>query len=222
MIENLKLVIFDMDGLMFDTERRYCEACEELMLKCGIASDIRAVYEVVGTSLEIDMKRFNLSDRPDEEVKKLLQQAAMQAFEDMCANGVPIKKGLPELLEELKDRKITKVVATSTEIARSGRLLKAAGVWNQLAFVVTGEEVERGKPAPDIFLEACKRAGVSPEEALVLEDSINGARAAAAAGICCIVVPDINEPTPDVTESAYRIVDSLLDVVEILREEDRE
>lgn len=75
MIKNLKLVIFDMDGLMFDTERRYCEAGEALMRKQGIASDMRAVYDVVGTSLEIDMKRFNLSDRPDDEVKQFLKQA---------------------------------------------------------------------------------------------------------------------------------------------------
>jgi len=222
MIENLKLAIFDMDGLMFDTERRYCDAGKAMMEKHGIASDMDAVYDVVGTSLGIDMKRFNLSGRPNEEVLKLLRQAGREAFEDMCENGVPVKKGLQDLLEELSRRGIQKAVATSTEIARSGRLLKAAGVWEQFGIVVTGEDVERGKPAPDIFLEACRRGGVSPKEALVLEDSINGARAAAAAGIRCIVVPDIKEPTPDVAESAYRVVESLRDVVTLLREGEKE
>lgn len=217
MIENLKLAIFDMDGLMFDTERRYCEAGGRMMEKHGIPSDIQAMYDVVGTSLPVDMKKFNLSHRPDEEVRKLLDQAVDEEIEEMCRSGVPIKKGLKELLRELNGRGIPAAVATSTEIACSGRLLRAAGVWEQLDFVVTGEEVERGKPAPDIFLEACRRAKVLPENALVLEDSINGARAAIAAGIRCIVVPDLKQPTPDVAAGAYKIVESLLDVVELLR-----
>lgn len=108
------------------------------------------------------------------------------------------------------------VVATSTPFERASRLLKAAKIYDLLDFVITGAEVEHGKPAPDIFLAACAKANISTDKALVLEDSINGGRAAKAAGIRYIIIPDINQPTADVADTAYAVLDSLQCVANLI------
>lgn len=170
----------------------------------------------MGTALPIDMKKFNLSQHSDDDIRQMIFNAVDIAREDMCENGVPIKKGLYELLNKLSEKRIPMVVATSTPIKWSGRLLRAAKVWERFKFVITSQEVENGKPAPDIFLKSCEIAKVAPENALVLEDSIPGAQAAKAAGIPYIIVPDINPPTKKVAQAAYMVADSLLDVVKLI------
>lgn len=216
MLDNLELVIFDMDGLMFDTERRYCIASEEACAKEGIKIDIQVLYDAIGTYDPIDMRKLNQSNRSDEEIEAITNKSYWDAIEDMVTNGVPIKKGLYELMDKLESKNIRMCVATSTPIKISGRLLEKADVMKRLSFVVTGAEVEHGKPAPDIFLLACAKAGVSTDKALVLEDSIHGGRAAKAAGIRYIIVPDIKQPTADVAEGAYAVLNDLNGVADLI------
>ncbi len=213
---NLKLAIFDMDGLMFDTERRYCDDTALLFKKNHIPIDMQALYDVIGTSLPIDMKKFNQSSLPDSKLHALMSQVVMDAVDDMCQNGVPVKKGLFRLLNALSAAGIQMAVATSTERSRAERLLRAAGVFPFFSFLVTGAEVAHSKPAPDIFLETCVRGKAEPGEALIFEDSVNGGRAAKAAGIPYIIVPDINPPTADVRESALAVLPSLSDAIPLL------
>ncbi len=216
MNQKLKLAIFDMDGLMFDTERRYCDDAELLFGRLGIPIDMQALYDVIGTALPIDMKRFNQSCHSDEEVHRLMSQATADAVDDMCQNGVPVKKGLCELLQALSAAGVRLAVATSTERSRAKRLLRAAGVLDYFDFVITSADVSHGKPAPDIFLHACQLGHAAPEEAIIFEDSVNGGRAAKAAGISYIIVPDIKQPTDDVREGAFAVLPSLYEAVSLL------
>lgn len=185
------------------------------MKQLGVKIDIGIMYAAIGSS-EFDADNFFIEIPDGVDAHSTLNSIVPSAVEDMCTNGVPIKRGLMELLKTLRENKIEMAVATSTPISISGRLLKAAGVYDEFSFITTRAEVERGKPFPDIFLKACETAGVAPENALVIEDSNNGGRAAAAAGIKYIIVPDVNEPAPDVASGALAVVDSLLDVPKIL------
>ena len=215
-MSNVKFVIFDMDGLMFDTEKKYADDMEKYLTQNGVKCDVDVLWEIVGTTAPLDMDRFNLSDLPHEEVDKMCHDAYLWSNEDMLTNGVPVKKGLFNLLDAIEAKGLGKCVATSTPIEVSGELLKKAGVYNRMNFVITGKEVAHGKPAPDIFLEACRRAGVKPEEALVLEDSINGGRAAKSGNIPYVIVPDVIYPSKDVEEGAFRICKDLDEVIDLL------
>ena len=133
------------------------------------------------------------------------------------AGGIALKPGLVELLEYLALHEIPAAVATSSDREYAGFSLKAAGLdERRFALVVTGDEVENGKPAPDIYLEALRRLGVKPARSLALEDSDAGILAAARAGMISVLVPDLKPPSPAAREAAFRVLTSLHEVVPLL------
>ena len=131
---------------------------------------------------------------------------------------MPHKPGLVTFLEYLHARRVPRAVATSTATAIATDLLERAGVRHHFTVIVGGDQVERGKPAPDIFLAAATRLGSPPDECLVLEDSGPGIRAAAAAGMRPILVPDRSEPAPEVRQLAYAVVGSLADAQSVIEQ----
>ncbi len=205
-----------MDGLMFDSEPVYLNFQLRNLEEHGIAYDASALTETIGTYQPVDYHRLNRSDQPDELVKKIADEGYYKAIDFLLHENVPIKEGLIELLDVLDQRKIPYCVATSTPLRISGKMLEKAHLSDRLAFIVTGEQVKHGKPQPDIFLKAIEIAGVRKQEALILEDSINGATAAHNAGIPYIIIPDMKKPTPEVSKPAKAVLKSLLDVRELL------
>lgn len=211
-IKNVKMVIFDMDGLMLDTEQCYYYGVKEMCEKKKIKVDMSVYRAVIGTSGAIDMEKFNKSNYPDDVVEKMVCQYVEKRRIELCEEGVATKKGLHKLLNTLNESKILKVVATSTPKSIAKKLLERVGIEKEFSFVISTEDVKKGKPAPDIFLLACKMAQIPPERSLVLEDSEPGAKAAKTAGIPYIIVPDINYPGKEVAETAEMIAESLIDV----------
>ena len=130
--------------------------------------------------------------------------------------GVPLKEGLPELLEYLKGQDIRMAVATSTQQSLAEKMLKIAGVYEYFDAVAYGNKVKRSKPFPDIFQKAAEDLGVPMRECLVLEDSPNGIRAGAAAGCKAVMVPDLMEPTDELQTLTAAIVPDLFAVVPLL------
>ena len=130
----------------------------------------------------------------------------------MLHGEVPTQPGLHELLDYLDDAGIEKVIASSSEVHMIDVMTKNAGIRDRFSAIHGGDQVEQTKPAPDIFELAWSNLGVSKEETLVLEDSINGVLAAHAAGISVIMVPDTVEPTDEVRDKALAVLDSLADV----------
>ena len=118
-------------------------------------------------------------------------------MDEYLKTTVPKKKGLDELLAWLKARGLPAAVASSTYRSLVERNLRTAGVEEYFRKVVTGDQVEHGKPAPDIFLLAARQLGLAPGNCLVLEDSFNGVRAGAAAGCVTVMIPDLSQPTPE-------------------------
>ncbi|MFW6343122.1 MAG: HAD family hydrolase, partial [Sediminispirochaetaceae bacterium] len=118
-------------------------------------------------------------------------------------------KGAVELISSLRSREVAVALASSSSLSVIERNLKSAGMLDMFSTVVGGDEVEQGKPAPDIFLRAAERAEIDPKECVVFEDSNNGIRAAHAAGMRPVMVPDIKAPEEEVRTMVYRIYSDL-------------
>jgi HAD superfamily hydrolase (TIGR01509 family) len=181
-------VLFDMDGLMFTTEKCYFQANQELLGRRGqvYSEDLmrRAMGSLGLESMKIFIQEFSF----DEDPQALLEERTMLVKKTIRESAEPCK-GLFTLLEKLERCKIKKAVATSSRKMLVDLLLEKFGLFNRFDAIVTGEEVERGKPAPDIFLLAAKKLGVEPRETIVLEDAPKGIAAAKAGGFFAVLVP---------------------------------
>jgi HAD superfamily hydrolase (TIGR01509 family) len=213
-MEQLKLVIFDMDGLLFDTEWPSYLALKEVMEKEGYEFLLEHYKQLIGLTHDhstLVMQKLYGSDF------QYNNEAYRKRFNEILdTDGLMIKSGAEQLLDWLDRKGLKKCIASSSSRETIGRYLKKAGLESRFDLYVSGQEVPFGKPHPDIFLEACKRANEAPESAIVLEDSLNGLKAAHAANIPCIVVPDLIEPNEEFTEKAFSIVSDLEEVINII------
>ena len=216
----IKYAVFDMDGTLFDTERLFKEAWYQASEKMNLFDVERIYNSITGTSLDTTREIFEkeYGDSADFDV---FIEDRMNIFLDMIREDVPIKKGCFELLDFLRAQGIPCAVATSTHISITGSNLKRTGVDKYMDAVVTSADVEHGKPAPDIFLEAAKRIGACAEECIVLEDSNNGIRGAYAAGMMPIMIIDGVQPADDVKDKIFAKCDSMLDVIDIVKRENK-
>ena len=210
-----KLVIFDMDGLMLDTEPLAIAgwevaACElnitipdELLIKMiGISRDLGKVYmlEALGPDFEYDTAHKIMRKEIDRHIEK---------------HGISVKPGLIQLLDKLDELGIKKAVATGTTYKRALDKLELANIAHRFGTIIGGDMVANSKPAPDIFLKVAEICNIAPKDCIVLEDSNPGAEGAVRAGMSVIVVPDLVPPTDLTREQAYAICDSLHDVCEM-------
>jgi HAD superfamily hydrolase (TIGR01509 family) len=214
----LKAVIFDMDGLMLDTESLARKAWFQTMREFGYPLTDDIYLQVLGTTGARTRRIFQEAfgdDIPVEAMYAHKQALLDQAIE---AGQVVVKPGLMPLLDQLEAWRTPKAVGSSTAKALVLKKLGAVGLAKRFDAIVGGDEVAHGKPAPDIFLDASRRLDVTPAGCVVLEDSDNGVRAAHAAAMRVIMVPDLKPPADDVIPLAHRIVPTLLDATAVLRE----
>lgn len=215
----VSLVIFDMDGLMFDTERLSLWAWEKAGKDFGY--EITPNITIGATGLDARdivlyfKKHFGVSF-PFFDIQKL---ESKYFNEYIMKNGVPVKEGLYDLLDFLKANSILKAVATSTYRKLAEECLSLANVKDEFDLIVCGDDVEKGKPEPDIFLKAAKVLNCSPNECIVLEDSENGLKAASRAGMHPICVPDLKIPSKEVQKLIFKQLDSLIQVKSFLEKE---
>lgn len=204
-----RAVIFDMDGLLLDTEVLAARAWDEAAAALGVTFDRALTLRLVGRNFRdcSDLVHAHYDARyPAAEVLARWHDT-YDAI--VSREGIAVKQGARELLAWLAARKLPRAVATSTRRERALAKLGDARLLPHFHAVVGGDEVERGKPAPDIHLEAARRLGVSPACCVVLEDSEPGVRAALAAGMTAIMVPDLVRPSPDVLALAPLVMGSL-------------
>lgn len=207
-----------MDGLLLDTESIAFAAFKET---CG--------HFKIGDRKELFMKCIGANQTLGEKIlmKCLPKRVDFQSFSSIWyANyrkrihrkPLPLKEGALNLLNHLSSRQISAAVATSSKTETAVEKLQNTGILHLFKVVVGGDQVERSKPYPDIFLKTAERVGVNPTECLALEDSENGVRAAVAAGMTVIQVPDLVPPSKALIELGHTILKSLNDVTVYLSE----
>ena len=212
----LKAVIFDMDGLMIDTENVTYQCYQEVLKTMNLEMTKAFYTTLLGRTMEATRRAmFDQygEDFPIEEVAKKVHQLMDEQF---AREGVPLKDGLVELLTYLKEHHYKTMIATSSRRERVNALLTDNGILNYFDDVICGDEVEHGKPAPDVFLNACQKLNVQPSEALVLEDSEAGIQAAYDAHIPVYCIPDLKQPGKEYAQKTQGVLTSLLDVITIL------
>lgn len=213
------ICIFDMDGTLFDTEPISYTAWQAVCRPRGYEIPETLFRSVIGMDNRRIIQLFSEffgKDFPYEEIWK--EKTAYQ-LEYYHTHPVPCKPGLMQCLEFAKTQGIQCAVASSSPRSQIEYLLEKATIAPYFQIVQSGEDVVHGKPAPDIFLLVCQRAGIAPENALVLEDSQNGILAADAAHIPSIWIPDLVQIAPEVQQKAWRICHSLADVPALFQEE---
>ncbi len=202
-------VLFDMDGLMFDSERLILRAWQRAMADYGYEASEEVFLASVGTTVESTNRLLRAAYGPDFPLHATNDRTGEYVWQEVEEQGAPCKPGLHALLDYLEARGVPKAVASSSERASIDRLLAAAGLAGRFAATAAGDEVMHGKPAPDIFLLAAQRLGVEPARCLVLEDSNPGAQAAHAAGMAVVIVPDIKPPAQATVDLAAAVLPDL-------------
>ena len=211
-----KLVIFDMDGLLFDTEKLFMETQAPILEKYGYKQrkeNYVKTLGIAGETLKRTLYDIYGSDYPDEIISNETRKQVNYIIEK---NGVQIKPGIKELLQALFAANIPCVVASSTKTEIVLKYLKRAEIDKYFSFVIGGDKVNESKPNPEIFLKAWKSVDVPLKAALILEDSENGLLASKNANIPSICIPDLKYPEPEYESIPAYIVETGLDVIDIL------
>lgn len=211
-------VIFDLDGLLLDTEIISKRAWTEAALEFGFSISDPLYENVIGIT-EIDtMAIFTHALGNDFPAKKVNKRRLEIINEIIDREGVHIKPGYNQLISYLNARKIKKAIATSSSYEFAVKKMKKAGILTDLDFFSTGDKVARGKPEPDVFLDAAKGLGINPSLCIAFEDSDDGTTAATRAGMKVFVVPDLKIPNQESNKNAYRIIKKLDDSIPLLDE----
>ena len=217
-MREIRAVVFDMDGLMLDTEPIYKRAWQAASAELGHCLEEGFYATFVG--------------RPNDDCERLLLERFGAEFPlerfrarwrelwdaDATANGIQTKPGLPELLAVLDTLKIPFAIATSSEAAETAFCLRAAGLEGRFPVRVTRDQIVHGKPAPDIYLEAARRLRTDPAQCVALEDSEAGILSASRAGMVPLLIPDGTPPTVTASITAFRVLPSLFGACDTLRD----
>lgn len=215
MKDSITAVLFDMDGIVLDTEKLYTRFWQEAAKELGYpmtreqALGLRSLSRGAGLA---KMQSY-FGEEVDYSAIRKKRIELMDAFIEQ--EGVEIKPGIHELLEFLKERGVKTAIATSSPIERTVLYLTAVGLQNSFDELISGYMVERGKPAPDIYLYAAAKLGVAPCNCMVLEDSPAGILAAHRAGCFPVMIPDQDEPDEETTRLLYAKVENLQAVISL-------
>ena len=208
----MKAFIFDMDGLMFDTERVFIGAWDYAGERMGLGKAGYMVMRTLGMNTEACNQAWRDEFGADVDIPALWNYSREYLEDYYSRYTVSAKKGLHELLTYLRSRGFKLAVASSTRKAKVEHNLTSANVRSYFDVVIAGDMVEKSKPEPDIYLRAAAELGVEPAACMALEDSRNGLLSAHAAGMQVIMVPDLWQPDDEVKTFITGPFESLLDV----------
>ena len=210
----MKAFIFDMDGVIFDSERLYIECCIEVAKELGMERIVETCHRCIGVTTDVT-RAILLETYQDAELVERFREQSVALVRSRIRDGfLEMKPGVRELLDCLRDLGCRMAVASSTRTDIVEKELSDAGLRGYFSAVVGGDQAQRSKPNPDIFLKAAELLGEKPDNCVVIEDSFNGIRAAKAAGMTAVMVPDQLEPDEEIRTLADHILLSLLDVKE--------
>lgn len=210
-------IIFDMDGVLIDSERQSNEGWLWAAGQLGVDMPMWLIDSFKGAPAELCCKFFDDYYKGVIDYWEAKELRTQHVYKIRETEGIPVKKGVKDIFEYIRNYGLKCAVATSTRRESAEKTLHEIGVWDYLDAVVYGDEVEHGKPEPDIFLRAAKAIGVNPSEAVVVEDSINGIKAGYAADMRVVHIPDTIAIDDDIRKLTYMVcadLNGLIDVVE--------
>lgn len=213
----IKAVIFDMDGLMINSEVVTFECYQKVLEEMNHTISREFYVTLLGKNVAWGKARFQEEygeEFPFDEVIKKVHAMMAHRFK---TEGIPLKPGLVELLTYLKENNYKTIVATSSNRTRVDQILSHSGLTQFFDDSICGDEVTQSKPNPEIFVKACGKLGVATDEAVVLEDSEAGIQAAHGGNIKVICIPDMKYPEPQFVEKTTKIVNSLHDVIDYVK-----
>ena len=213
-----KAVVFDMDGLLLDTEKLLIKFWIQAANEAGFpmtretALSLRSLHR----SFAIPFLKETFGEDFDYLKIRSRRMELMSGY--LSENPLELKKGAEELLGYLRESGIPAAVCTATDIERAANYLKRAGIYGFFTDIVCAANVEKGKPEPDIYLYCAEKLGMNPSDCIALEDSPNGVRSAAAAGFKTIMIPDLSEPDDELMHLIYAKAESLSEVIGIIKD----
>lgn len=203
----IKGVIFDMDGTLFDTETLFQNEWNHIASEMGVTLPANFKYEICGTSgepMDRILEKYYHVDKGTP-IQKLCKARVIE----LLKKEVPLKPGVESILSFFQEKNLPMAIGSSSPLPLIRQNLEVTGLTPYFQALASGDEVERGKPSPDIFLLAAEKLGVPPSECLVFEDSPNGIRAASNAGMIPILVPDIMPITDEIRKQCAHIFKTL-------------
>ena len=214
--QSLHPVIFDMDGVIFDSERLLLESWKMVADRYGIPDIEATLARCLGVSVDVSRQIYFDRYGPDFPLDNYKVETRAY-FRSQCPNGhPPVKEGARELLAALRARGVPLALASSTRLVTVRRELDEAGLLPFFDAVIGGDTVAHSKPDPEIFLTAASLLDAAPADCWVIEDSFNGVRAAHAGGMHPIMVPDLLPPDAEMEEKAEIIVKDLFEAMAYL------
>lgn len=208
-------VVFDMDGLLIDSEGLVREGMIQAATNLGFTMSIPLCASMIGLPEAQGIRKIREHFGPDFPLEGYLAEERRQ-IDLLLTEGIALKTGVLEILDHLDQRALPRAVATSSSRRSAREHLTHNGIFDRFDAIVAREDVEHHKPNPDPFLKAAALLGVAPRNCLALEDSHNGVRAAHAAGMMTVMVPDLLEPTDEMHDKCVLIAESLHHVLELV------
>lgn len=212
----MEAVIFDMDGVIFDSERLVYEGWKALSVKYGFDNLDEIYMKCIGVNSATCRQIYLDFYGEDFPYDKYRQERSDDYHARYSGGRLPMKAGVEELLKYLKETGYKIAIASSTRSALVKEQIEDAGLMKYFDVIVGGDQVKKSKPEPDIFLKAAELLVVKPENAYVIEDSYNGIRAAKSAHMRPIMVPDMVQPDEEMQDKAWKICDSLKDIITLI------
>ena len=210
----IKAVLFDMDGTLIDTEKYYRRFWPLAMAEFGYHLTDEQVLSMRSLGRPFAPARLKAWFGEDLDYYAIRARRTEMMEKQLEKDGISLKPGAVEILEELKRRGIPAAVATATPLERTEKYLNLTGIRPYFSKIISATQVKEGKPSPDIYLYACEQLGLLPEECMAVEDAPNGILAAYRAGLKVVMVPDQTQPTKEDKKYLYACVDRLDELAE--------
>lgn len=210
-------LVFDMDGLIFDTERIVKQSWDDVGKDLGIPDMGEHIFRTIGFNRERRAVYFRENIREDFPAEEFSERTRRRFYEIAETEGVKIKPGARELLEYGKQNGFKIALATSSRRAYAEQLLKDAGLYEYFDGFVFGDMVTHSKPDPEVYMRACEQIGLSPKQCTAFEDAPAGVCSAHAAGLCTCMIPDLVEPEEPVRQLADYVFRSLHEAIGMLK-----
>lgn len=208
---SVNAIIFDMDGVLIDSERMISECWKKVAEYHNILNIDAAINGCVGLNKTDTKLFFHKLYGDDFLFDKFNEETSSMFKNEISEHGLPMKPGVIEILSYLKEQKIPIGLASSTRLESVKKHMKQLGLFDYFQIIIGGDMVVHSKPDPEIYSIACKKIGQKPSLCIAIEDSPNGIRSAVAAGMKAVMIPDLIQPTPDISQILMNKYDSLND-----------